>query len=61
LIIPLGVALVIHLIPHRIYDAHYKSSAEWNVDPRFKKIGMILTLGIWILIGFIALCMLIRV
>lgn len=60
LIIPLGVALVIHLIPGRIYQAHYKASAEWEVDPRFKKIGMILTLGIWILVGIIVFCTLIR-
>ncbi len=60
LIIPLGVALVIHLIPGRIYQAHYEASAEWEVDPQFKKIGMILTLGIWILVGIIVFCTLIR-
>jgi uncharacterized membrane protein YkvA (DUF1232 family) len=61
LIIPLGVALVIHLIPHRIYDAHYESAAEWEVDPRFKKIGMILTLGVWALVGIIVLSTLIHI
>lgn len=34
LILPLLVALVIHLTPREVYLRHLEASSEWEIDPR---------------------------
>ncbi len=55
LILPLGIALVIHLTPHEVYRRHLEASSNWEVDPRLRKLGLVITLTIWAVIVWLIL------
>jgi len=59
LILPLGIALVIHLTPREVYLRHLEASSDWEIDPRLKKIGIAITITVWMIIVLLILSKLI--
>jgi len=55
LILPLLIALVIHLTPREVYLRHLDSSFEWEIDPRIRKLGLGITIIIWVCIAWVIL------
>ena len=55
LILPLLVALVIHLTPREVYLRHQEASSEWKIDPKLRNLGLGITIFIWVLIAWIIL------
>ena len=55
LILPLGIALVIHLTPRHVYLRHLDASSEWEVDPKIKNFGIWITITVWVIIALIIL------
>lgn len=55
LILPLLVALVIHLTPREVYLRHLEASSEWEIDPRLKHFGLSITIIIWAFVAWIIL------
>jgi len=55
LILPLLVALVIHLTPREVYLRHLEASSEWEIDPRLKHLGLSITIIIWACVAWIIL------
>ena len=49
ILLPLGILLIIRLIPKHIYERHRRTAREKSFDdPAFRRIGLLMTLGVWI-------------
>ncbi len=56
ILLPLGILLVIRLIPKETYARHRAEAREKSFDdPAFRRIGLLMTLGIWIFIALLVL------
>jgi len=56
ILLPLGIMLVIRLVPKEIYAKHRAAArVEKFRDPAFVRIGLLMTLGVWIFIALLVL------
>ena len=50
LLIPLGVALAVKLIPAPVWRQSRERAQQALVDPRFSRLGTALVIGLWLLV-----------